>query len=854
MKLLKISLFFTLVLGAFILLYTFLYNGIRIQQLKIAGAQIEEFYLRLDKKLILEIQTLNLSEIKISQAPLNDIKEQIQYAKNIHLLLQYFQKIDIQNIIFENYQANLSYDGKYFLINLPQLYAKINLIEKASRVLVDFQDIYLKEYGIYYHGSGQYELGKQIFQASGRLDFLDKQSYKASASFDLNFEGDFQKIKLRGSSNTFANIDFLQPLLPPFKDPLLKEWIFDNYKITSVKIKNFSLTLPLDSKNFLKETLDSLYLSAEVTDAKITFQKGLAPILSPSIELIFQNNTLEFHPSQPTYHHLNLQGSQVTITNIFQSPMLEIFLQTQSALDDTIFNLLNSYHISLPIKAPKTQINTNLILKVNLQNHTINYKGIFKAKNAQILSNNLVLNSQSLLINMDNHLIKVSTKNTRFKDLLFADSDFILNTNSKTLSGDLLVHSFMLSQDSPEILTFQNQQLPFEVDFSDDSQIQITLPTLHFQGILQANSSFKIQNFSALLPFSKLLQDYQITGGEAQITTHNFEEFWGEFLLHSNQQILLDKNHKPLEFMQLSLHYTPNEMTLESQDSSFQFQKNKEMSELNLKNFTILLNNVQNNLNSSSNLPLFITGKNCHLLFQNRTILSDSFSLSLVNDELKATLKHKNGQAQIYKKGNHITLDAKEFGDTFINTFANKKIFTQGRFFANANTDSKGILIGKLEILNTTINQLNLLQNLMAFIDTIPSLLSFKTPGFNNQGYYLKEGNITFGYNKDFLAIENLDFKGSSIDIQGKGIVSLESQSIDFYAQLITAKSLSGIINKILLVNYILLGKEGTISTGFSITGNLNNPTITTKTAQDLLLSPFNILKRVITSPFEIFN
>ena len=142
----------------------------------------------------------------------------------------------------------------------------------------------------------------------------------------------------------------------------------------------------------------------------------------------------------------------------------------------------------------------------------------------------------------------------------------------------------------------------------------------------------------------------------------------------------------------------------------------------------------------------------------------------------------------------------------------------------------------------------------MAFIDTIPSLLTFKAPGFNNQGYYLKEGNITFGYNQDFLAIENLDFNGSSIDIQGKGILSLKDQKIDFYAQLITAKSLTGIINKIPIVNYITLGKEGKISTGFSITGDLENPTITTKTAQDILLSPFNILKRVITSPFEIFN
>ncbi|STO99737.1 AsmA-like C-terminal domain-containing protein [Helicobacter canadensis] len=837
------------------MLYTFLYNGIKIQQLKIAGVEIEEFYLRLDKKLILEIQTLNLSHLQTSKSTSNDIKQQIQYVKNIHLLLQYFQKIEIRNIIFNNYQANLSYDGKHFLVNLPQIYAKLNMAQKASQITIDFEDIYLKEYGIYYRGSSQYNLIKQTFNSNGKLNFLNRQSYKILASLDLNLKGDFKKVIINGSSDTFKNINFLLPLLPPFKNQLLKEWIFNNYQITSAQIKEFSLTLPLDSKNLIKDSLDSLYVVGEIRDAKVTFQKGLSPILSPNVKLIFQNNTLEFHPNQPTYEHINLQGSQVAITNIFQIPTLEIFIQTRSTLDDTISNLLKSYHISLPIKAPKTQIDANLALKFNLKNDTIVYnKGIFKAQDAQILFNALEFDSKNLLVNMENHLIEISTQNTSYKDLLLADFNFILDTNNKTINGDLLAHSLILDHNSPEILTIQNQLLPFEVNFSNVSQISFDFPTINLEGNLQENSSFKIKNLSSLLPFSKILQDYQISNGEIQITTKDFKEFLGDFLLYSNQQILHDKNHKPIESMQLNFHYTPNEISLSSNDSTFKFHKNNETRQLELTNLIIALDNIQTNTNSNVNSPLLIIGKNSPLEFKNHTILSDSFSFSFVNDELKATLKHKNGQAQIYKKGDYITLDAKEFGDTFVNALANKNIVTQGRFSINANTNPKGALIGKLGILNTNINQLSILQNLMAFIDTIPSLLTFKTPGFNNQGYYLEEGNIIFGYNQDFLAIENLDFKGSSIDIQGKGIISLKNQNIDFYAQLITAKSLSGIINKIPLVNYILLGKEGKISTGFSITGDLKNPTITTKTAQDILLSPFNILKRVITSPFEIFN
>ncbi|MDE5603788.1 MAG: AsmA-like C-terminal domain-containing protein, partial [Helicobacter sp.] len=139
-------------------------------------------------------------------------------------------------------------------------------------------------------------------------------------------------------------------------------------------------------------------------------------------------------------------------------------------------------------------------------------------------------------------------------------------------------------------------------------------------------------------------------------------------------------------------------------------------------------------------------------------------------------------------------------------------------------------------------------------IDTIPALLSLKNPGFNQDGYYVKNGVIQFGLNKEFLAIESLELNGSSIDIKGRGILSLNNNNLDFYAQLLTVKSLSNIINKIPVVNYILLGKEGKIYTNFKIQGTLENPIIQTKVAQDILLSPFNILKRVIASPFEIFN
>ena len=82
---LKKILFFTFFIGILITLYAFLYNGIRIHQFEIAGVKLEGLYLKLDKKLIVQLQTLNLTSMDSTNHKTFDIKQQIQYAKNIHL-------------------------------------------------------------------------------------------------------------------------------------------------------------------------------------------------------------------------------------------------------------------------------------------------------------------------------------------------------------------------------------------------------------------------------------------------------------------------------------------------------------------------------------------------------------------------------------------------------------------------------------------------------------------------------------------------------------------------------------------------------------------------------------------------
>ncbi|WP_236033136.1 AsmA-like C-terminal domain-containing protein [Helicobacter turcicus] len=846
--------FFTFFIGLFITLYTFLHTGIRLERFSLVGSQIEGFYLRLDKKLILEIQSLHLKQFDSNPNKNLSISTQITIAKNVHFILQYFQKIAIKNIYIKDYQANLFYDGDNFTLNLPELYVKLNLVENTSKVLIQIHDFYLKSYGIYYRGEGVYDLKRQEVTMNGNLNILDKESYHSYAHLDLNIFSDLKTLNIKGSSNVFNDIKFLHALLPNIKNKLVNAWIFDNYSIESAQINDFSITIPLDSKHIVEDSINSLYVLATAKNVEVIFHPNLPAAYAKSVKLLFQNNTLTFYPNAPTYKQYLANNTTIALKDIIsKTPSLEITLNTTAPLDSNIHEVLTAYNISLPLNAPETNVTANLFIHLDLLSHELETKGIFKAQNSKILFNGIPVEFGDLKIALDNHIIKVESKNITYQNILQGNSNFIIDTKNKNISGDILIHSLMLVE--PDILQASNHSLPFSIDFKEENAITLTLPTFTLNAKLNAPYTFYIGNLSHFIPFSKILQDYKVVNGTLELNTQDFLEYRAKISVNSTQNILINKSdNTPLSTLNLDLLYNQNNLILNS--DVFNFTSGGETQKISFKDINLNLDseNLPNTNPKNIEIPTMIEGRNTNLIFKDRTILSDSFTFNLHNETIQGTLKHKNGRADIYKRGVFITLDAREFGDTFLNAITREHTFNKGRFFINANTNDKGVIIGEMKLLNTSINKLNVLQNLMAFIDTIPSLLSLKLPSFNQEGYYLKEGSIHFGLNDQFLAIDALNFKGSSIDIKGQGIIQLESKNIDFNAEFITAKTLSGIINKIPLVNYIVLGKDGTISTNFKINGTIDDPKIHTQTAQDILLSPFNILRRAITSPFEVFN
>lgn len=855
-KLLKIFIFFTLLSSILISFYIVLYNGIIIDRFNINGIKISGFYLSLDKKLILKINDIDFTQSKKDSD--FDLKSNLHHIKNIHLALQYFQQIEINTISFENYKAKLAYDGENFSLDSNLLYTKAKLQEQNSKIKIFVEDFFIKPYAIYYQANGEYDINSRILNTNGTLKFWDKDNNKEFITINLDINSDLENIILKGNSSEFKDIKFLRNILPTAKDKLVDSWIYDNYQVKDAIIQDLYINIPLKSKNIIQESIDSLYIIGEARNAEVKFHESLQTINAQSVKLIFQNHNLEFYPKNATYKNHALEDSSVILEDLSQPDrptLLKININANTKLDSEIISLLQAYEINLPIIAKHSNIKSNLHLDINLKNHKVLTNGIFKTTDNEILINNIPIQTKTAEIQLDNNIVTAHIKEAKYKDMLNASANFTIELDNKIISGELEVIESTLSQENKDILLIQNSNIPFNIDFNDS--LILNLPTLQITGIFgDLESKITLNSLENLKHFSKILNDYKVTSGNAQIITKDFIEYHAVFDLQTQQEILLDKQNKaPIQTTQLSLSYTPTKYTIRSSDSKLRIVGTKESQEINLHNAILNANKSTLANDSNNQTNIIIKGTNADIIVNDDFyLLSDNFNISINNGLIVANLQHKNGVLNLKKKDEYVMIKASEFGDDFLNTLGNKKIFHNGRFYLEANTDDNGVIIGEFSLASTSINNLATLHNIFTFIDSVPSLLSLKMPGFNDKGYYVESGKVKFGIDKEYVAIESLNFNGSSMDIKGKGIVALNDKSIDFHAQLITAKNLSGIINKIPGVNYILLGEDGNISTSFRIGGTIGDPKVHTQATQDALIAPFNILKRTITSPFDIFK
>jgi hypothetical protein len=158
---------------------------------------------------------------------------------------------------------------------------------------------------------------------------------------------------------------------------------------------------------------------------------------------------------------------------------------------------------------------------------------------------------------------------------------------------------------------------------------------------------------------------------------------------------------------------------------------------------------------------------------------------------------------------------------------------------------------GTFYIKNTTIQDYVVLNNILAFINTVPSLATFSLPGYNKTGLYVDTAYLNFHAKNHIFNVSDIYLDSKEIKIMGKGTASVKYDNIDLTMNLKT--DLGSNLSKVPVVGYILFDGSS-ISTTLKIDGKLTNPNVRSMIARDIAVAPLNIILRTITLPYKLIK
>ncbi|WP_104747604.1 DUF3971 domain-containing protein [Helicobacter cetorum] len=954
-KVFNVVILFVVVLTLLCVIHKTLSNGLHIQNLKIGKLGISELYLKLDNKLSLNINSIDLSSLLNKKSDgdhhldVNDLIKSIRYGI---WAVSYFEKFKIKEIILDaKNKARIFFDGHKYELEFPGVRGEFSL-EDSKNIKLKIIELLFKDIKIQVDGSAHYspKAKKMAFH------FIVKPLDEPSATLYLQGLTDLKTIELKANTSKMKSIAFLKPLFQKQSQKTLKTWIFDKIQFSSLKIENALIKANLAKNKLLPSLLENSYVKATITNSSILFNDGLSPIKINKAELVLKDKQLLIEPQKITYETMDLAGSNAILSNMLTASKLEIFLRTKpDYYGDTIKDLLSAYKITLPLDKISTPSSADLKLTLQFLKNMpplFSVQGNVELQEGSFLLYNIPLYTQSADIDLDitpeYQYIYIDTIHTRYENMLDLDAKIALDIHKKKLSIESQVHKIQLntnnninmrsyslsnaeddirpsfaldlkslhsiiqagensaifrrkiidtikaqSEDKFSKNVFYATQdtlksLSLSFDFSDPTHMQWNVPELLLEGEFKNNAYiFRLKDLKKIKPYSPIMNYFTLEDGSLEVSTSDFLNI--DFLAKDLKVDLPAYRADGSHINMLSLLGSINK------DEIYVYTPNKNVSVM-IKGDQkdIVINNIDFNIDEflDSKMPAIVkllskerrekpTPKEIHdedifiaakqryekarkiipiathiqakdivLVYKKMPIPLENLDIVAQDNRVKVDGNYKNGMIFADLVHGALYLKAHNFSGDFINSVLQKD-FVEGGLYTLIGTFKDQVFNGELKVQNTSLKNFALMQNMVNLINTIPSLIVFRNPHLGANGYDIKKGSIVFGVTKQYLGLEQINLVGKTLDIVGNGIIELDRNKLDLNLEVSTIKALSNVISNIPIVGYLILGKNGKISTNVSVKGTLDNPTTKVTLAKDIAQAPLKILRRIFT-PIDV--
>ena len=842
---------------SFILLLKY---GIKINDFEFYGVKLEQLYIKLDKKIIVRAKQIRLPKFKKESEQKSSDERLLNLSKSVDFIDTIFQEISLENVqIGDDFKLKILFLDDIFFVDSPYLNVDIKFQnEQQDGIdLFSVRNLSFKDFNVSISGEGS-------------ADF-DKNDYK--------FEGNFTSHELHGKLNfalkdtflTYKAYDVEAGSIKNFIDELdrrielnseVKNWIYGYIVADDYELKEINGKADLAKNNFY---LNDLNATANTKNLLVKFEKGLSAVNVGEANITLKNSKLKFDLISPIYKGKKLDGSSVVINNIFdeKSANLELLIKTKSIYDEAINEILKAYKIIVPVRQLSGKMDASLKILIKLDEKSLeNFDERSVIANGEFKLSDAVLEIAGSKFNTKNALVKlINTTNLSIDATGFGLEFFKANAkadiNLQKSTGEIkgVIESFDLKEKNDEILAFKNEPFSAFLDFSKADETLLKIEPFGLDMSFGSESKIATKNSKFFIESSPVLKQNGVRGfDELSIKSKDFTDL-EIFAKEANFDLpFLDKNGSKYENDDLKILVSKAGVKVDSASKKLSLDIKEKVINVKTQDLNLLV--LDDNKTSEQSTPLELLAKNGDIILMdlNKTLPFASFSAEKKGKSTSLNGLAQQGRVGYFNDEKSINLDATDISGEFINDLFGIKSFEGGKFRLKMLGENSKNFKAEVRFFDTFLKDYIFYQRLLSFLNSVPSLLSLKTPDFNDKGFTVKNGKILLTRNGDMIEFLAIEMIGTSADIGGRGTIDLKSKKINIDLELKLLKDASSIIDKIPLVNQIILGKDRSLSTVIAIRGTTDKPEYSTQILQDALLSPLKIIRNVIQAPFLIFE
>ena len=840
----KIWIVFLLIIVTFIILISTLIHGISIQHLSLPKLNIQRLYIKLDKKLIVRADKIEFKRDSKAQTSTYEIDKIISYFKYLNSL---FKSISLKNINYNDEKVSLLYKDDIFYINSKYLTLDATIEQKVGNIIdMNIKQMILKDYKLELKGELALNLKKKIYNYSGKFSILNIDG-------DMSVDIDKNMLNYELKTDSFNSLAPIMKYINSkvFIEPLANAWIYKKIVAKKYRLKYLKGKFDLKTKEFFPKLIKG---GAETKNVIIKFHPKVTAVHAKKVEVKLLNNTLFFKLTSPTYKKKKVKINDIHIYNILTSKNgIVVDIDSNTLLDRHIHNILKNFKINIPVTQTDGKNYSNIALNVKFRPFSIDAKGEFIVKNSHFKLLGVPFYTKYAKIKLDNYDVFLKNCNLIYGKLFNINTTGTLKTKKDIYIGSTDINSLVVDIKDTHILnisSLKNQRVSIKMSKEKNT---IDFKNLKTKLIFQKKySKFLLQDLSKYKNFSKIIKENSINKGSLIVSTKDFKNYDAKLKIYDIKTPLF-YHKKNIKNLDISIRTNGDKISASTLQNKISLTYDDYLI-LNIKNLDILLDN--SSINISHGMDFSINGKNINFLLSksNSTILSNSFTINKFKNKIKFTSIYGDSQLGFEQNKSSFSLYATNLNSYFIDKILNKNILDGGSFNLKSKGISSDMFDGEFTMNNTLLKDFSLFNNIMATINTIPSLVFLKDPNFNENGYLVKKGLLKFKKNGNNLSFSQIKLHGASADITGFGYINLEGKDISMDLQIKTLKDISKLIKNIPLVGYVILGDNKSISTNVEVSGSVDNPKVKTQILQDTLMSPLNIIKRAIKSPFKLFE